>query len=481
MSNHPSCRTLAFSVLFVATTAMAQADRPAAPESGDRYYLAAVNQDDIYVRSGPADSYYPFGRIKAGDIVKVIGEKYDWARVVTVGPAFDEFFGYLRDPKDQTNRVRVEAGGKRCRTLGRVDLLAPNLNTKYNPRDSWKRILLLEADVALTLLEPPSDTELEVVYKVALPPKAEGWISVAFLEPATADQTAAWLAAVEPPSDGSGRPAAGGERRPSREDVLAREEPVLPPVRTPPPAPGQTGQVAPVPGTGPGPAAADRAVIDATTPADRSAATGDLPAAATGEEMAAISPQATAASRARAEAEAKLEALEEMYRQLRREPIETAEVLPLRQLYLNLADETIEHEAVSIYAMSRAEQLAIWADLQERRAEISRLRKRLRMTVEEAEAVRLALESRRDYVAVGRLTVSTIYDGRRLPALYRLQDAGTGRTIAYLRPTEAFNLGAMIGQIVGIVGEKGYDGGLRLNLVDPARIDLLAPRSEDET
>ena len=43
-------------------------------------------------------------------------------------------------------------------------------------------------------------------------------------------------------------------------------------------------------------------------------------------------------------------------------------------------------------------------------------------------------------------------------------------------PGNAFDMVGMLGQLVGIVGEKSYDGGLRLNLVTPRRIDILAAK-----
>ena len=53
------------------------------------------------------------------------------------------------------------------------------------------------------------------------------------------------------------------------------------------------------------------------------------------------------------------------------------------------------------------------------------------MTTAEADAVRVALATTGSYVAVGRLTVSTIYDGERMPELFRLQDPGSGRTMPF--------------------------------------------------
>ena len=69
----------------------------------------------------------------------------------------------------------------------------------------------------------------------------------------------------------------------------------------------------------------------------------------------------------------------------------------------------------------------------------------------------------------------SIYDGQRLPKLFRLRDLSTGRTVGYLRPSHQVKLPEMLGHLIGIVGEKSYDGGLRLNVLTPRRIDMLGP------
>ena len=79
--------------------------------------------------------------------------------------------------------------------------------------------------------------------------------------------------------------------------------------------------------------------------------------------------------------------------------------------------------------------------------------------------------------AVGRLGASTVFDGVRRPRLYRVQDAVTGRTIAYLKPDPGFDLAAMLGQTVGVGGPKTFEDELSVNLVSPRRIDLVSDPS----
>ncbi len=92
-----------------------------------------------------------------------------------------------------------------------------------------------------------------------------------------------------------------------------------------------------------------------------------------------------------------------------------------------------------------------------------------------AEGVR-RWQSERAYVVVGRLAPSAVYDGKRLPLMYRVQsvDPVLGpRTIAYVRPSANQDLAPRLGQIVGIVGRGSDDDALRLRIIRPDRVDEL--------
>lgn len=168
-----------------------------------------------------------------------------------------------------------------------------------------------------------------------------------------------------------------------------------------------------------------------------------------------------------------LEDLELRYRRLLREPKQTADVDPLRQMYVIYAAEFAKKGVETSHAQSRAAQLEIWAELQEKMIQIQAMRLRAKAGVIEADEAAITLENSGDYQAVGILVSSTIYDGKRLPKLFRLRDQITGRTIGYLAPSEDFNLVEMIGEVIGIKGERSYDGGLRLNVFTPQKIDIL--------
>lgn len=168
-----------------------------------------------------------------------------------------------------------------------------------------------------------------------------------------------------------------------------------------------------------------------------------------------------------------LEDLELMYKRLLREPKQTAEVDPLRQMYSIYANKFAKEGVEKSHATSRAAQLEIWAELQEKMIEIQAMRTRAKEGVMDANEATVLLQNSGDYQAVGILVSSTIYDGKRLPKLFRLRDQITGRTIGYIAPSEDFDLAEMIGKVVGIKGERSYDGTLRLNVFKPEKIDIL--------
>jgi hypothetical protein len=170
----------------------------------------------------------------------------------------------------------------------------------------------------------------------------------------------------------------------------------------------------------------------------------------------------------------RLEQLELSYRQLRNESIQNAEVLPLRALYLELARDAVDEADIHRAAKARSEQLAIWADLQSRRNEIAALKQRVNRSAEAAASAWDLAELRGGYDATGRLERSIVFHGGgTLPVLYRVQDARTGRTIVYIRPTADLDLPGMVGQRVGVIGAPLRNPSLGVLIITPRRIDLI--------
>lgn len=442
---------------------------PANASNEEASYIAVVKGTDVYVRCGAAESYYPFAKVNDGDLVKVIGEKYDWMRIVTAGPAFRSGFGYIKSTKGDTSRFRLAADGKTGVTLGKTDIVAPNLDAKSSPKDSWKSIVRLEADQTLRVIKV-EDTEKDTIVTVALPDAAQGWISKAYLERAGDAQTSQWNAmlAQKNPDEPTGKTSAHGSVAKANSDDQGKPRPVRQPA-----TPKQTEKpnaAKPLDeASGANSGEMDPATGETTTTAGASSQMGpdidSKPATTTAKPSEPRMPT--------------FDDLEAAFKLLQKEPVETAEVGPLREMYLDLASRSGGDQRIAHRAGGRAEQLQIWADIQKKRGELDAARTRAKMSAAETDAVRKALESSADYTAVGRVATSTIYDGKRLPKLLRLQDPATGRTVAYLQPDEQYELINLIGNLVGIVGDKNYDESMRLNIIAPHRIDILTAESRE--
>jgi len=78
------------------------------------------------------------------------------------------------------------------------------------------------------------------------------------------------------------------------------------------------------------------------------------------------------------------------------------------------------------------------------------------------------------YDATGRLVVSTVFDGRRLPRLYRLVNPQDGGTVGYVRPSATFDPTESLGRIVQIVGKPRFDPNLKLHVIDPVQVHVAS-------
>ncbi len=77
------------------------------------------------------------------------------------------------------------------------------------------------------------------------------------------------------------------------------------------------------------------------------------------------------------------------------------------------------------------------------------------------------------YDAIGRLLASSVYDGRTLPRMFRIVDATTGRSLAYIRPVDSIDATQYLGKLVGIKGETAYDPALKLKIITVEQITPL--------
>ncbi len=465
--------------------------RPAQAQDADEYpYLAATTADDVDVRCGAHFRYYSFGRLREGDLVQVLGIKAEWARVATVGPAFEGFFGFLRYPTSESGGVVLSADGASALTTGRTDVFAPNLDNKYQPKSSWKPLVTLEPNRTLQVLQTFQSRD-ERVHKVALPEDAQGWVKLEQLRRATPTERVAWEAALNTGEPGrpGGSLAAGDAGAPPAatppEDAASQgalaiagqgEAPAPPGLEGPRPVPAASdGPLGPIDPQGPGSPTGTTGAITAGQAAEPTGTLQGDPAAQT-EEV----PARTVAPAAPRAAISRLKDLEASYMRLLEQSVEQAETEPLRLMYLDLARQYQEHRAITEYATGRARQLELWSEAQRQKTDLIGLREKADRTAQEAREASWRLEAHGRYVAVGRLDASSVYNGKRLPRLFRLRDPESGRTVGYLEPDEKLSYTPFLGEVVGIEGDLAYDGKLRLNVIRAQRIERLGAQPVGE-
>ncbi len=440
---------------MAAVMAMTLATLVCAQDQGQGWSVVIPNNARVYSGRG-SDSYYHFYELRSGELVWVVGVKDGWAQVRPTGPAFGEAFGYVK----VDDRVELAADGKKGRIIAKTDLLAPHKSNKASVDSSWKPLARLEPGEEITIYGKVDDNAGSA-YKVALPQKAEAYVSLAVLRPASTEEVGAYESRIAKSS--------------SEKVDTPPATPTSPTIKTPDAPP--SSDAAPKENTSAAKEGETSAppVSNAETPPATAPAIVPVDKKASGGPPSTDAPAADAPKVKKVE-EVTLSDLEGALKALDRQPRREQEVGPLHERYLEFADRPTISKAEREFAQARAADLEVRAEVQKRLASLEELRAMNNRERDNVEAAMLRIQARADYVVVGRLNASTIYDGQRLPLLYRVQDDGTGQTIAYMRPGSTFDLTGMLGQLIGIVGEKSYDAALRVNIVAPDRIDVLGPR-----
>lgn len=171
--------------------------------------------------------------------------------------------------------------------------------------------------------------------------------------------------------------------------------------------------------------------------------------------------------------------LDEAYAAVATQQTGEAEILPLIEEYrglIRLAAPTELAADVQRFAQARIDLLNIRLEIQQAQAEIDAIRNATGEAADSFRELDEALAGRRDYLVVGRLVPSAIYNGKRLPLMYRLQtiDGGSGRTLAYLTPNEDIALDSMLNAIVGVTGESRRQGNSGVRIIEPTVVEVLS-------
>jgi hypothetical protein len=176
--------------------------------------------------------------------------------------------------------------------------------------------------------------------------------------------------------------------------------------------------------------------------------------------------------------------LEETFNRVWREPIMNSEMDELVGQYTGVMESLDPKDSDRLLKQlkGRRDALQLRIELRDRMRQQAEARAAIeagrgRVT----EQLRLA-EDGRVYTMVGQLQPSTVYDGQKLPLMYRIVSVGgvSPRTLGYLKDDADMNLLGKIGAVVGVVGEAQVDRSLMLNVITPVRVDVLKPKGDSQ-
>ncbi|MBL9031030.1 MAG: hypothetical protein JNM80_04910 [Phycisphaerae bacterium] len=422
-------------------------------------YYGVVQGADAVLRAGDSDTMYVIARPNAGQVLRIDGEsvnpgtKQSWLRVEY--PAGLSVFL-------SGDAVTLDPGGATGTITKPVKLRAINLQTRAG---SWAQASpeQLATGTKVTILGQETGADKRVNYLVPAPAGARAFIKASSIQRATQDQVNAYLA------------ARGAEPKP----IAAT------PPKPAPATPQGTPQGTPTGGTPTTANLTDPMAVpkDSGTPKPATTAatpTGAQPGNTPGSEAVGVQPAAGDLRTVELKP-SPYEKLELAFEAVRKQPAETAEFTPLLAEFeaarAGLDPSSPTYRTMAGRMDQRIEYLRLWKDIQAQRRKLADA---MRTATEDEKrlADRMSeVERSRQYTFIGRLSASSIYNGERLPLMYRVQTvSNTGaRTLAYIKPGPGLNLDSKLGQVIGVIGETVVDPTKSLNIITPVRVDTLEP------
>jgi hypothetical protein len=450
---------------------------------------------DAEMRCGELTTFYKVADLKAGQVVRMDARSPRWARIIY--PEWQHAFVAVGDAVlTSETQLRLESAAARVR--------APNAISGLP--GSWRSLYLGEVKpgTLFTIIGKAESKDGQLIgYKVkpAFPPAVDqpphGYVELAALRDATAEEVAAHLAALQPRDAASSEskavaapPAVEPESAPAVEPVQATPPTVDTPEEPQAEAPGAT-EPEPAPEAA-APTAADTSLLEEMAPPSPESpadAAPDQPApaqAASEPATATLDPSAAAPEAAGSETEAPARdwlGWPELEAEMRRVRAKGGEAMD------DALDELIaeyergldhaESPAISRAIETRLEWLRLRRDARDQRLALDAALSQAQQAGQAGRQGMQVWEDARGFDIVGRLVPSAIYDGRRLPLMYRIravEDAGLVRTIGYIKDVPALNLGSKVGNIVGVIGDSRLDPALQLRVITPFRIETLGAR-----
>jgi hypothetical protein len=433
-------------------------------------YFVTVTAEQALLRSGDLRSYYPIATVKPGTVLRVTGEGERWLRV-------EYPRGLHALVKADHATLDQDAGTV---TLSRSGALKALSDTRYGVDGSFRDVQGPETPATTRLKHHRTETSSRgVVYYVVDAPKGSaGFIESEQARRAVPSEVQAYQASLkqEPGAEQAGGPqpqtqqperttdpapatANQGEQTQPEQSEPEQDQPdqnrptVMEPMRIEPSGtPTQTPTQGENPGQNPG---QPQAPVELEMRTEPGAALDPLPS---------------------------LEALSAAFDAVRRQGTLEAEVDELVAAFERVLANTPDTEddaSTRVWLQQRLTLLDIRKQLQQSLQDVAEAQARLAKGNEQNSEAMSQLRASAIYDYVGKLEKSAVYNGNRLPLMYRLVSVGEGtpRTLGYIEPKDGLDLDRKLGVLVGVSGGGTKRADLRLSTIDATNVVVL--RSEE--
>lgn len=405
-------------------------------------FTGIVDQDNVEVRAGAGRTFYVVGTLRSGQKVQVDKIIFGWHQIV----APDGTYSYV-------SKAFVDAKGDGKSGVVNADRTAVKAAATTGPGDSYRRqVDLMRGDTVEIIGEEGG------FYKIRPPANAFVYVAPGTIRRATA-------AELTPPAANTGTTPG---TTPATDTGTTPDRPVPPATQSDTALqPANNGQ-----------SIQDMIQQSPPTQADTTPPTTTTTPAATADTTPVPPPDRVAATAA-ADAAFEIQPNTEQVRQLDAK-MKASIDLPLEQQPIDelLAGYRAAQRDPSLPPLDR-EIVKFRIATLERNKNLADGLKQIRAAKQQVETSREAetpvedLQGPVTYAAVGQLLASSVYDGVTLPRMYRVVAPGGGRTLAYIQPNQVKNAGAVLGRIVGVAGPMRFDSGLKANVIEATRIDVL--------
>lgn len=180
---------------------LAQADQTPPEVTNAKYRFAGViNTDNVFVRSGPGENFYPTMKLNKGDQVTVVGMKFDWLKVVPPAGSFSYVAKVHVDRRGDGSVGRVSSPDLLVKAGSTENTLKYAVQAKLNEGDE---VQIIGEEDEYFKIKPPADAYLYINKQYVDPVKALNG-------PAAAPTGDAGAAVTQTPSTQASSPSMAG-------------------------------------------------------------------------------------------------------------------------------------------------------------------------------------------------------------------------------------------------------------------------------